>query len=202
MLATGGSLTSAITFSLNFPESNPEHYMIAVDANGHAHYECTSRMTADAEPETYKSEFEMSIGDRQRIFDLAKQAKYFSGKVDSGNHKLAFTGHKTLSYQDGDHTITVDYNYSSHEPVQQLTELFQNIATALEYGHRLTYYHRFQKLALDDELKRMEAQARNNQLSEIQAVTPILREIENDSSVINSVRARARELIEMGAVSH
>jgi hypothetical protein len=72
------------------------------------------------------------------------------------------------------------------------------MAATLEYGRRLAYYHRYQKLALDDELKRMQTQARNDELSEIQSVGPVLQEILDDASVINVVRARAKELIEMG----
>jgi hypothetical protein len=138
-------------------------------------------------------------GNRERIFEWTKQAKYFSGKIDSGNRKLAFTGEKILSYQDGQRSVTVRYNYSSLEPVRQLTALFQNMAGTLDYGRRLTYYHRYQKLALDEELKRMEAQAKNNELSEIQGVVPVLEGIVEDTSVINVVRARAKELIQMGS---
>ncbi|MGB9282472.1 MAG: hypothetical protein WCB59_00550, partial [Candidatus Sulfotelmatobacter sp.] len=69
----------------------------------------------------------------------------------------------------------------------------------LDYGRRLTYYHRYQKLALDDELKRMETQAKDNELSEIQGVAPVLQGIVEDSSVINVVRARAKALIQMGS---
>ncbi|MGB6401794.1 MAG: hypothetical protein WBF26_03015, partial [Candidatus Sulfotelmatobacter sp.] len=90
---------------------------------------------------------------------------------------------------------------SNLAPVQQLTTLFQNMAATLEYGRRLAYYHRYQKLALDDELKRMQTQAQNNELNEIQSVAPVLREILEDSSVMNVVRARAKELIEMGNVA-
>ena len=73
------------------------------------------------------------------------------------------------------------------------------MAGTLEYGRRLAYYHRYQKLALDEELRHMEAQAKNAQLSEIQGVAPVLQEIVEDTSVINVVRARAKELIEMGS---
>jgi hypothetical protein len=73
------------------------------------------------------------------------------------------------------------------------------MAGTLEFGRRLAYYHRYQKLALDEELKRMEAQARNNELSEIQGVRPVLQEIAEDASVMNVVRARAKELIQMGS---
>jgi hypothetical protein len=85
--------------------------------------------------------------------------------------------------------------------VQQLTALFQSMASTLEYGRRLAYYHRYQKLALDEELKHMEEQAKDEQLSEIQGVTPELQAIVEDSSVINVVRARAKEIIEMGSTA-
>ena len=190
--------SAVVTFTLDFPESEPTHYSIAVDANGHASYECTVKVE-DSDEQTYRWEFDVTPGNRERIFEWTKQAKYFSGKIDSGNRKLAFTGEKILSYQDGQRSVTVRYNYSSLEPVRQLTALFQNIAGTLDYGRRLTYYHRYQKLALDEELKRMEAQAKNNELSEIQGVVPVLEGIVEDTSVINVVRARAKELIQMGS---
>jgi len=140
----------------------------------------------------------MSAESRKRIFEWAKQAQYFAGKLDSGSRKVAFAGAKILSYQDGQRSFMARYNYSSIAAVQQLTALLQNIAGTLEYGSRLSYYHRFQKLALDDELKHMEAQAKNSELSELQAVAPVLQEIVEDPSVLNGVRARAKQLIEMG----
>jgi hypothetical protein len=191
--------TPTVTFTLDFPQSTPEHYSIAVDADGHARYECTGKVAKDSEAQTYQAEFEVSGPNRERIFDLAKQAHYFAGKIDSGNGKLAFTGTKVLSYQDGQRSNTARFNYSNLEPVRLLTALFQGMAATLEYGQRLSYYHHYQKLALDEELKRMEAQAKSNELSEIQGVAPVLREIVEDASVINVVRARAQKLMQMGA---
>jgi hypothetical protein len=200
--AGGGSATAAtVTFSLDFPESNPEHYSITVDATGHARYECTGKIAEGSEEEPYRMEFEVSAGNRKRIFDWAKQARYFAGKIDSGNSKLAFTGRKRLGYQDGQLSNVAEYNYSNLDAVRELTALFQNMAGTLDYGRRLAYYHRYQKLALDDELKRMETQARSNELSELQGVAPVLREIFEDSSVMNVVRARAQELIQMGSAA-
>jgi hypothetical protein len=191
--------TAVVTFTLDFPKSNPEHYSIAVDAAGHARYECTGRVAEDSEEEEYQAEFEVSAGTREKIFDWARQAQYFTGKIDSANGKLAFTGKKLLSYEDGQRSTTARYNYSNLEPVRELTGLFQSMAGTLEYGRRLAYYHRYQKLALDEELKHMEAQASNNELREIQSVAPVLQEILDDASVINVVRARAKELIQMGS---
>jgi hypothetical protein len=199
-VASGNAASTAmVTFTLDFPQSNPEHYSIAVDANGHASYECKGKVAEDSEEQAYRAEFEVSAGNRERIFDWAKQAQYFAGRIDSGNRNLAFTGAKMLSYHDSQRSNTSRYNYSNLAPVRQATALFQNMAGTLEYGRRLAYYHRYQKLALDEELKRMEAQARNDELSEIQGVAPVLQEIFEDTSVINVVRARAKELMQMGS---
>ena len=197
---------ATVSFSLDFPHSDPEHYSISVTSEGHASYECSARTLPDSdERQTYQAEFEVTPATRARIFDLAAQAHYFEKKVDSGNTKLAFTGSKKLVYQDGRNTHSAEYNYSNLPAVQQLTGIFQSLASTLDYGRRLAYYHRYQKLALDEELKRMEAQARSNELIELQALQPVLQQIYNDTSVMNVIRARAERLIEMsrnGAARH
>ena len=198
-LAAVAADSANVTFSLDFPSSDPEHYSFTVDSDGHVKYESVARISADSEDrETYHTEFQFSAGTRVRIFDLAAQSHYFSGKIDSGNRKIAFTGTKKLTYHDAGRNNAAEFNYSTVAPVQQLTVFFQAVAGTMEFGRRLAYYHRYQKLALDDELKRMEAQAQDNQLAEIQAIEPILREIVEDTSVINVDRAHAQRLIDMG----
>jgi len=128
---------------------------------------------------------------------LAARSHYFSGKVDSGNRKVAFTGAKKLTYKDGQRETTAAYNFSSVPAVQQLTTLFQSVSATLEFGRRLAYYHRYQKLALDDELKHMEDEAKRGDLLELQAVKPVLQQIYDDGSVLNVVRARAQRIMEM-----
>jgi hypothetical protein len=187
-----------VTFSLDFPNSSPEHYSIVVQSDGHDHYESSGKISVDSDArDDYQTDFTLSDTTRAHIFELAAQAHYFSGKVDSGNKKLAFTGAKKLVYRDGQRSSSADYNYSQQPAVQQLTTLFQSLAATLEFGRRMTYFHRYQKLALDDELKRMEDQARRGDLAELQAVNPVLQHIYDDTSVMNVVRARARRIIEL-----
>ena len=118
-LSTSGASAgepATIVFALDFPKSDPAHYSISATSDGHARYECVAKAGPDAAEQPYTSEFDFSPANRARIFDLAAQAHYFSGKVDSGNHKLAFTGQKKLVYRDGQHTYTADYNYSDVPP--------------------------------------------------------------------------------------
>jgi len=190
---------ATITFTLEFPASDPAHYSISVTNDGHGKYECSAKISPESDDrESYQAEFELSPAGRARVFDLAAQAHFFAGKIDSGNRKLAFTGSKTLTYKDGQRSTSANYNYSSLPPVQELTAFFQNLSATLEYGRHLAYFHRYQKLALDEELKRMEDQARSNELGELQAVQPVLQQILDDASVLNVVRARAERLLEMG----
>ena len=135
---------------------------------------------------------------RARIFELAAQSHYFSGKIDSGNRKVAFTGSKKLIYNDGQRETAAAYNYSSVPAVQQLTTLLQSASATLEFGRRLAYFHRFQKLALDEELNHMEDEVRRGDLIELQVVKPVLQEIHDDASVMNVVRARAQRIMELG----
>jgi hypothetical protein len=194
--------SGTITFSLDFPNSAPEHYSISVQADGNAKYESTGKISLDSdERDNYHTEFSFSDATRARIFQLASQAHYFAGKVDSGKKKLAFTGAKKLAYSDAQKNTSAEYNYSSQPPVQQLTTIFQSVSATLEYGRRLTYFHRYQKLALDDELKRMEDQARRGEITELQAVKPVLQQIYDDSSVMNVVRARALRIMDMNPAS-
>jgi hypothetical protein len=189
---------ASVTFSLDFPGSDPENYSIVVRSDGHARYESKARISQESEErEAYQAEFEFSPSNRARVFDLAAQAHYFEGKIDSGR-KVAFTGAKKLIFQDGARNNTAAYNYSNMQAVQQLTALFQNIAATLEFTRRLAHSHRYQKLALDEELKHMEDQARDNGLAELQAAHPVLQDIVDDGSVMNVVRARAQRIIAMG----
>jgi hypothetical protein len=196
-VATGAE-SANISFSLNFPGSDPDRYSISVASDGRAKYECEAKISSESDDrETYQTEFQFSPVVRARIFELAVQAHYFSGKIDSGNRKIAFTGAKKLTYLDAGRNNVAEFNYSTVGPVQQLTALFQGVAATMEFGRRLAHYQRYQKLALDDELRRMESQAQDNQLAELQAVQPVLREISEDKSDLNVVRARAQRLLEM-----
>ena len=189
---------ASVTFSLDFPVSDPGHYSISIRSDGQASYESKGKISTDSDQsEPFQSEFMLTEATRAQIFDLAARAKYFSGKIDSGNKKLAFTGVKRLTYTDGQRNTTATYNFSQQPAVQQLTTLFAAISATLEFGRRLTYDHRYQKLALDEELKNMERQATDGGLAELQAVKPILQAIYDDQSVINVVRARAQRIMIM-----
>jgi hypothetical protein len=196
-IKTSNVVPAAFIFTLDFPNSQPEHYSIRVQSDGPAHYQSSGRMSADSdETDGFDLDFTVSPETRQKIFQLAAKAGYFRKDVDSHHKDLAFTGKKTASYQDAQRSGKSTYNYSTNPAVQDLTSLMQSLSATLEFGHRLQYDHHYQKLALDEELKRMEEMARSNSLVEVVAIHPILDQIIADQSVINVTRARAQRLLE------
>lgn len=194
-----GADSPTITFTLDFPGSQPSHYSMRVERNGSAHYESTSKLSADSDEEdSFTYDFTATEEVRQKVFGLAVKAGYFQQDLDSHRKNMAFTGKKVLSYKDGQRHGEATYNYSPNAAVQELTNIFQSISATLEYGHRLEYARRYQKLALAEELKHMEESARSSPLLEIQAIAPILQQIVDDPGVINVSRARAQKLLESG----
>lgn len=194
--AYGQQPAATVSFTLDFPGSDPRHYEITVTNDATGLYTSNGKLdvrsdAADPEP----LQFVVSESLRAQVFDLAKRAHYFSGKVDSGRKNLANTGAKTLAYKDASHNSQVTYNYSSLQPVEQLTSIFQNLSATMEFGRRLVYLHKYEKLALDDELKRMEEMQKESALGDVQAIAPVLKDIANDSSVMNVSRARAVRLL-------
>jgi len=153
-------------------------------------------LTADSDvTDRFDFDFTISAETRSRIFALAANAGYFQKDLNSRRKNMAFTGKKTLRYTDATRTGEANYNYSDNPAVEDLTSLFQNLSTTLEFGHRLDYDHRYQKLALDEELKRMQQMTQSNMLTEVVAIQPILEKIVADQSVINVARARAQRLL-------
>jgi hypothetical protein len=193
---------AVVAFTLDFPASQPQHYSIRVPSEGPAHYQSSGRLSADSDEsdshdnDSFDFDFTVAVETRQRIFALAAKAGYFQKDADSHRKNLAYTGKKTLVYKDARRSGESTYNYSSDPAVEELTVLMQGLAATLEFGHRLEYDRRYQKLALDEELKRMEGMALANQLADITAIQPILDGIAADPSVINVTRARAQRLLE------
>jgi len=212
---------AVVTFSLDFPNSRPEHYSIRVQSDGSGRYQSSGRLSADSDAtdsrdndsndndsqnsdsqnndshdnDSFDLDFSVGEGMRQKIFQLAAKADYFQKDVDSHHKNVAFTGKKTLGYKDGRRSGESTYNYSNNAAVQELTILLQGLSSTLEFGRRLQYDHHYQKLALDEELKRMEELARSNELIGVTAIQPILDRIIADPSVINVTRARAQRLL-------
>jgi hypothetical protein len=214
LIASGPSpaqeaVVATISFTCDFPGSNPSHYGLVVTAARQASYTSNAKVSMTKESSTddavsvddspFQMDFILSAATTARIFALAKAAHYFEGDLDSKKKNIAFTGDKSLTYRgpnNGNSYIT-HYNYSPVPAVQEITALFQNLSSAVEFGRRLDYEYRYQKLALDEVMKGMEQTTTLQEVgTDLPAAAPVLQKIADDPSVINPVRARAMRLLQ------
>lgn len=192
----GQQPTASVIFKLDFPGADPSHYEIVIASDGQGSYVSNGKFDDESDPaDPEQLQFVVSEDVRKQVFDLAKKSHYFAEKVDSGQKNIANTGAKTLAYKDANHNSEATYNYSMLQPITQLTSIFQNLSNTMEFGRKLVYLHKYQKLALDDQLKRMEEMQRENNLGDVGAIAPVLNDIANDSSVMKVSRARALRLL-------
>jgi len=190
-----------VSFTQDFPESTPSHYSLRVAKNGTARYESVGKLTPEADGDPFSYSFTMSEANVARIFELAASAKYFDRDVDYRKGRQANTGKKVLRYEDATRQQQTEYNYSTHSEIQQLTKSFQSIALTMEFARHLRYFRRYQPLALEEDLKRMEEMAKDDDLRELQAIAPILQDIAEDKSILNVARVRAQRLLALGTKS-
>jgi len=197
LLQAQQSNVPTVGFSCDFPGSDPSHYGFSVSSDGHTSYISDGKLNKDSNPdEPFRTDLTLSQAMVSHIFDLAKQAKYFEGNIDSKKKNVASTGTKTLFYKDAKTGNMANYDYTTVPAVQELTTLFQNLSATLEFGRRLDYDERYQKLALDEELKHMEDAAKLGSLAEVSMDAEVLQKIVDDPAVINEVRARAQRLLQ------
>ena len=211
---------ASVTFRFLYKQMHPARYEVVVRSNGTASYESqddapvitanTPENPAYQKPTTeqaqrgdsedikgdvYHRNFQITPTLKTRIFESAKLANYFDGDFDFHKHNIAFTGKKTLVYSDGARSTQATYNWSENQAINEVTELFQHISQTFEFGQRLAFEFRFQKLELDNELASMEDVAKRGGLAELHVLAPLLQQLSTDKSVMHVARERAARLL-------
>lgn len=196
--ATSNSPAPIVSFDFALPGSEPPHYVIAVGPDGKASYRSDPAPDANgAAGEPYILKFTVSEPTRARILDLSNALLCFKADFEYHGGRLANMGAKTLKCTFADRESHTTFNYTTNQQVQELTTIFQNISNTLEYGRRLAYLHRYDKLGLEAELKSMEEQAKDKRLGELQAVAVDLEKVVNDIGIMNVTRRRAEHLLQL-----
>jgi hypothetical protein len=198
----GGPDASLPRISLVFdhPQVAPNHFEIVVDSAGNGSYSSHSEVNPEASDWLRNEDFERTIAlspaTRDRIFELAKAARYFNGEFDYTKSRVAFTGKKTLSYTDGKQAHSTTYNWSENQAIEELDTIFVGISSTLETGWRLQRQLQHEKLALNSELASLEQSTKRSKGRELQLIADVLQQIAGDESVMGVARRRAERLLQ------
>ncbi|MGC2696715.1 MAG: hypothetical protein WA738_13095 [Candidatus Angelobacter sp.] len=192
------SAVPTITFVRVWEAFTPQNIDVTIQSTGPAKYISRNPFKPPTEgnpdPE-YVLKFTMSAANRDKLFRDARQANFFQGDFSYKKHTVASTGKKTLIYADQARHVETTFDYSENKYIKEITDIFQGLSNTIEYGRKLQFLHRFDKLGLEAELKGMEDAAENHNLAEVQVIAPTLEGIANDPAVLNIARERARRLL-------
>lgn len=176
-------------------------YTLSVDDGGNAHFEGVGNPIDSGDGDTYSEDFVMSDANREKVFQLAKKADFFRGDFEAKQKNVAKTGQKTLEYHGqtsgGGHVAPTSaaYNYSTNADIQELTRFFQAVATTIDFGRKLAFQYRFDKLGLDARLNSLQELQSSHFAEELQAIEPILQKIADDPNMMHISRVSAKQLL-------
>jgi hypothetical protein len=187
---------ASIRYSFDWAQGFPwQKYTMNVQSDGKAHFEGTPQADGSYDTDPYEQDFTMSPTNRQKIFDYARWLNYFQGDFDSHLKHVAKTGTKTLQYDSPQEKGSTTFDYSQHPEIQELARLFAGIATTIDYGRKLAFQYRFDKLGMDKRMKELEQLHKDGNVEELQIIAPTLRKIADDPNMMNISRQSATRLL-------
>ncbi len=191
---------ASVRYSFDWPQGVPwQKYSIDVESDGKTHFDGIPHPDQPSDTDPYQQDFVMSAANRQRVFELAQKLNYFQGDFDSHLKHIAQTGKKTLQYQSPQVQGVTTYNWSQNADVEELTRLFDGIALTIDYGCKLTFQYRFDKLGMDQRLKELEDLQASKGVQELAVIAPILRKIASDPNLMNISRRSAQHLLRVAS---
>lgn len=189
-----GKRFPTVVFTSVLWNTNPPFYSVAIDSTGASTYQSAPDST-DQTGVPYTIEFQANDATRRTAFSIVQNLDFLNGEFPATLGFPSTTPVRTLSYHDTTFNNQITYSQSSDSQIQELTSVFEEISTTLEFGRKLSYLHQHNKEQIDATLVSMEKEADRHLLRELQAVAPVLRSIAADQSLPQAVRSRAEKII-------
>ncbi|MGA2300931.1 MAG: hypothetical protein ABSG77_09605 [Candidatus Acidiferrum sp.] len=192
MPAVAAPAGSVFTYRRVFKSSVPEFIEIKIpESSGNASYEIR-QLDEDAG----STPFEVGVGLRAKIFDLAGQLKHFKGLDLDVHRKIANLGEKTFRWEAPGESYEVKFNYTLNTQATHLLQICEGLARQQELLDLLKRRMKYDRLGVNDALLQFESDMSKGVLPEPQRALPLLDQIAGDSRFVEIARQRARALAE------
>ena len=177
-----------ITFTKEFPNSQPSYYAVGVRQDGTAFYR-----TAPDEENPLQFQFSPEL--TQEIFSLAQKLNLFrEGKLES-KRRVASLGKKTLAYQNGLEHYETTFNHTEVPEAVALATLFERISQTQQHYLTMEHLLRFDRLGIMKELLQLEADLDQGRLLNGSQLLPLLEQIRDNASLVQVAQSRAAQII-------
>jgi hypothetical protein len=190
-IARGESGSGKLTYTKVLKGSVPEYMSITVDASGESVYD-GRKLDEAPQPRAFR----LSAATTRRLFELARELNYFHAIDLESHRKVANLGRKTFVYEHQGRRNEAQFNYSLRREAQELSELFDRIATVQEHIAVLQHAIKFDHLSLPNELMRIQSDLEKRSLADPQQMVPVLELIARNPRFLHLAQVRAQNLLE------
>ncbi|MGB0066171.1 MAG: hypothetical protein WBP85_17140 [Terracidiphilus sp.] len=191
-------------FQMDFsdPAMSPAQWTLTLRPDGTGHFRSNLEKPGSDKQEIgapgVDRDIQLSADYAAHVFAVAKSHKWFDESCES-HLKVAFQGWKTLSYSGPQGQGSCTFNFSKDRDIEQLGDSLVAVAVTILEGARLELLFAHDRLGLDAEMQFLTEAAADGRAQQIGAIRGILERLEEDDSVLERVRKRARMLLEQSA---
>jgi hypothetical protein len=189
--AQAGNSLPRLTYTKIMKGSVPEYIRLTVDSTGAGTFD-GHQLSEAPNPRS----LQLSPAVTRRLFDLANQLDDFRSIQLESRKKVANLGEKTFTYQKGARTTSVEFNYTENRAAEELTNLFEGIASVEEHIAGLEYSARFDPLGLPHQLHLAATDLHEHNLIDPQLMAPILKKIVGNNRYLHIAQVQAQDILQ------
>ena len=189
--------TDAPSYRLSVDYDRPglpvPHWKIAIAPRGAAEY--TGKPEKGVDPGVVT--FRISDAGRAKLGDLLGRSKGMQ-PCETRTKGLANMGLKSVTFAavDGPE-VHCNFNYTDNKPLGEALAYIVALAGTVQTGLELDRLHRYDRLGLDPVMVRLSDDVKEGRAVEMGAIRPTLDSLVTDEAVLERVRMRAQQLLEL-----
>jgi hypothetical protein len=185
------SSSVSLTYTKVLKDSVPEYLAITVHPDGSGTYE-GRKLDETSSPRPLK----LSPSTTQKLFGLASELGNFAS-LDLESHKpVANLGLKTFTFESGGQKNRCEFNYTVNRRAQDLTDLFEGIATVERHIVSLEYGMKYDHLSLANELLQIQIDLENRAMADPQLLVDALEQIVHNPRYLHVAQVRAQDILQ------
>ncbi len=143
--------------------------------------------------------FHVSDAGRAKLGSMLDRSKGMQPCETKTKH-LANMGQKDVAYTPSNGTeVHCTFNYTDNKPLSDALEYVLSMVSTVQAGLELERLHRYDRLGLDPVMVRLADDAKAGHAAEIGAIRPTLESLAGDEALLDRVRSRAAQLLQLAA---
>jgi hypothetical protein len=169
------------------------HWQITVPAHGPLAYVGKPAKGNDAG----EAFFQLSPPGHAKLADILSRTHGLQ-PCETKSKGIANMGTKTFDYTpEGGAQAHCEYNFTDNKALSDAFDYVLAIAVTVQTGAELERLHRYDRLGLDPVMIRLVQDVKDGHAAELSAIRPALESLATDVAVMDRVRARAQQLLDM-----